>query len=65
MNLLRHDPFWMAQIDQVDITPTDTFELIPKLGNQVIRFGNADNYEEKFNKLLAFYKQVQTKIRLE
>ncbi|HXS55088.1 MAG TPA: hypothetical protein VN726_03125 [Hanamia sp.] len=54
-------PFWMAQIDQVDITANRTFELIPKLGNQVIRFGNADNYNEKFNKLLAFYKKVQTR----
>ncbi|MDQ2718990.1 MAG: hypothetical protein M3Z26_04410 [Bacteroidota bacterium] len=55
------NPFWMAQIDQIDITPAGTFELIPKLGNQIIRFGSANNYEEKFNKLLAFYKQVQTK----
>jgi len=55
-------PFWMAQIDQVDITPALTFELTPKLGNQIIRFGDADNCEQKFNKLLAFYKQVQTKI---
>ncbi len=58
---IGNDLFWMAQIDQVDMTPSGTFELIPKLGNQVIRFGNADNYEEKFNKLLAFYKQVQTR----
>jgi cell division protein FtsQ len=55
-------PFWMAQIDQVDITPTATFELIPKLGNQVIRFGDISNYKEKFNKLLAFYQQVQTAV---
>lgn len=56
-----NNPFWMAQIEQIDITPSRSFELIPKLGSQVIRFGNADNYKEKFNKLLAFYKQVQTK----
>lgn len=55
------DPFWMAQIEQVDITPSHTFELIPKLGKQVIRFGSAANYKEKFNKLLAFYKQVETR----
>lgn len=55
-------PFWMAQIDQVDITPEATFELIPKLGNQIIRFGDASNYEGKFNKLLVFYKKVQTTI---
>jgi cell division protein FtsQ len=54
--------FWMAQIDQVDITPENTFVLIPKLGNQIIRFGNADNCEKKFSKLFAFYKQVQAKI---
>src|SRR5665647_1866073 len=58
---IGNDPFWMAQIDQIDITPERTFELVPKLGNQVIRFGNGDNYEEKFNKLFAFYKQVQTR----
>ncbi|MEO6136403.1 MAG: hypothetical protein ABIP35_14690 [Ginsengibacter sp.] len=56
------DPFWMAQIDQIDITPSRSFELIPKLGNQVIRFGNIENYKEKFNKLFAFYKEVQTRV---
>jgi cell division protein FtsQ len=55
-------PFWMAQIDQIDISNEGHFDLIPKLGNQVIRFGDADNYEQKFNKLLAFYKQVETKV---
>ena len=59
---IGNDPFWMAQIDQVDISAVYTFELIPKLGNQVIRFGSIDSYEQKFNTLLAFYKQVQTKI---
>jgi cell division protein FtsQ len=52
----------MAQIDQIDITSAADFEMVPKLGNQVIRFGDANNYQEKFNKLLAFYKQVQTRI---
>lgn len=58
---IGNHPFWMAQIEQIDITPLRTFELIPKLGGQVIRFGDTENYKEKFNKLLAFYKQVQTK----
>jgi cell division protein FtsQ len=58
---IASDPFWMAQIDQVNITPQRTFELIPKLGNQLVRFGNTDDYREKFNKLLAFYIQVQTR----
>ncbi|MEO6820838.1 MAG: hypothetical protein ABI266_05785 [Ginsengibacter sp.] len=60
-DFIAHDPFWMAQIEQVDITPFYTFELTPKLGNQIIRFGNGDNYKDKFNVLLAFYRQIQTK----
>ncbi len=55
-------PFWMAQIDQVDISSKGNFDLIPKLGNQVIHFGDASDYEQKFNKLLAFYKKVETKV---
>lgn len=53
--------FWMAQIDQIDITPEHEFTMVPKLGNQLIMFGNADNYGEKFNKLMAFYKKVQAR----
>lgn len=59
---ILNDPFWMAQIDQVDITTDETFEMIPKVGNQIIVFGKADNYEEKFGNLLTFYKQVATKV---
>lgn len=56
------DSFWMAQVEQVDITPNNTFELVPKLGNQVIIFGSANNYKEKFNNLLLFYKNVESRI---
>jgi cell division protein FtsQ len=55
------DPFWMAQIDQVDISVGRTFDLIPKLGNQVIHFGKAEKYHEKFDNLLCFYRQVLSK----
>jgi len=55
------DPFWMAQIEQVDISPARTFDLIPKLGTQIIHFGKAENYHEKFSNLLCFYRQVLSK----
>ena len=58
--ILQND-FWMAQIEQVDIRPSGEFDLIPKLGSQVIHFGNAENCEQKFNRLLCFYKQVLAK----
>ena len=56
------DSFWMAQIEQVDITPQRSFEMIPKIGNQVIIFGPVENYKEKFNNLLIFYKNVLSKV---
>lgn len=56
------DSFWMAQIDQVNILGDGTFKITPKIGNQVIVFGTADNYNEKFNNLLLFYKKIQSKV---
>jgi len=55
---IQNDPFLMAMIDQVDITAKNKFELIPKLGDQIILFGDATNIDKKFNKLKLFYKNV-------
>ena len=58
---IQKDPFRMALIDQVDITPQRLFEMVPKIGNLLIVFGDAANVEEKFNKLQLFYQQVMVK----
>jgi len=58
---LQADPFWMGMIEQVDITPRRTFELLPKIGNTIIVFGDASNATEKLRKLLVFYKKVMAK----
>lgn len=55
------DAFWNAQIGQVDITADRKFELIPVIGDHVIRIGTAENIEEKLSRLLLFYKQVMSK----
>ncbi|MFT3845291.1 MAG: hypothetical protein QM725_09575 [Lacibacter sp.] len=57
--ILKND-FWMAQVDQVNVNNYE-FELIPKLGNHVILFGDGTNIEAKFSRLLLFYKKVMTK----
>lgn len=58
---IQKDSFGMALIDQVDITPQRNFEMIPKLGNTIIVFGDASDVEEKLKKLLLFYRQVMAK----
>jgi len=58
---IQKDTFRTAIIDQVDITAQRNFEMIPKIGNAVIVFGDANNLDEKFNKLQLFYQQVMVK----
>jgi len=58
---IQKDSFRMAMIEQVDLTPGRIFEMIPKIGNQLIVFGDATDVEEKFNKLQLFYKEVMVK----
>jgi cell division protein FtsQ len=59
-------PFWSSQVAQVDLVSYGTggsleFELVPLIGNHVIRIGTADAIEQKFARLYTFYKQVLAK----
>ena len=58
---LQKDSFSMAMIEQVDITPQRIFEMIPKIGNQLIVFGDATDVEAKLSKLKLFYKEIMVK----
>jgi len=58
---LQNDPFNMAMIDQIDITPQRTFDMVPKIVNTIIVFGSAKNAVEKLDKLRLFYKQIIVK----
>ncbi len=55
---LLQDSFWMAQIDQVDISPAREFEMVPKVGNHTVIFGNGEEIGTKFRKLYIFYDEV-------
>ena len=58
---ILNDPFWMAEIEQVAITPKRTFQMVPVIGNHIIEFGDANDFEGKFHRLLLFYKEVSAK----
>jgi len=55
---LQEDSFMLALVQQVDITPSRAFELVPYIGNQVIVLGDAQNLDEKFRKLSLFYRNM-------
>ena len=60
-NYIMSDPLWKAQVAQVDIGTDGNFEMVPVVGNHFVRFGNAEELDKKFNRLLVFYQQVLSK----
>jgi len=62
---INADSFLTAQVAQIDITSQGTYEIIPVLGDQLIRIGDAQDLDEKFEKLKSFYKQVWAKTGFE
>ncbi len=56
-----NDPFWSQQLEQISINEESEIELIPRVGNHRILLGNGMNLEEKFWKLMIFYKEGLSK----
>ena len=54
--------FWNAQVGEIDITTDRKFELIPVIGDHIIRLGDGENVQEKLDKLYVFYKQIMSKV---
>jgi cell division protein FtsQ len=58
---ITKDKFLKAQIEQIYVEPNGEFELIPRIGDHTIILGGPDNLEEKFERLLVFYRQGLSK----
>lgn len=54
--IYEHD-FLKSQIEQIYVAQNGEFELVPKVGRQLIIFGDIDNMENKFDKLIVFYQE--------
>ena len=57
-SFVEESKFWSSQIEQVYVTHDSNMQLIPRVGSQVIEFGNADYMEEKFRRLQIFYEKA-------
>jgi len=58
VDYINDDDFWSAQIDQIYVDSNDEINLIPRVGNQLIHLGTAENFEGKLRNLEAFYSEV-------
>ena len=54
---LQKDDFWNAQIEQINVVAGHEIELVPRVGNHIIRFGTMEHMKEKFDKLQKFYEK--------
>lgn len=58
---IKSNPFWLSQISEIDMTPEPNFELVPVVGNHLVKIGDAENLDQKFHRLFLFYKSVLSK----
>jgi len=58
VNYIRGHSFWNQTIDQLTMTRDGRVTLVPHVGNHTVRLGRTDDYEEKLNNLLVFYREA-------
>jgi cell division protein FtsQ len=56
------DSFWSSQVAQLDFTPAGDWEMVPVVGDHVVKLGNLDQMEEKLRRIWIFYEQVIAKV---
>ena len=59
-SFILSDPFWMAQIEAVNINADNSFELTPQVGNHVVMLGDRSDWSNVFTKLKTFYQYINT-----
>lgn len=59
LKFIQKDAFWKAQLAEMQIDAKGKVIFMPQVGTQTIEFGKPEEVEQKFKKLLVFYKKVQ------
>ena len=54
---INKDRFLSAQIDQIYVNAIGELSMVPRVGEQIILFGNAGDYQVKFRNLKALYTE--------
>lgn len=57
-NFIAADSLWDSQIEQLFVNELGQIELVPRVGKQKLIVGNAQDIDDKFNKLRIFYQNV-------
>lgn len=55
-NMLVKNEFWQNQIEQINVLPDGTLEIVPRVGEHIIYLGSPANMEKKLERLEKFYR---------
>jgi cell division protein FtsQ len=58
IEFINEDPFWKAQVAQLDIQKNGKIIIYPQVTGQLVEFGKPENLQVKFKKLKVFYKEI-------
>lgn len=60
-SFIEKDSFWTANTEQIFVNSSQELELIPRIGNHRIIIGDTTNLDDKFARLMVFYKEGLSK----
>jgi len=58
ITFINDDTFWKAQVAQLDISRDGEIRILPQVTGQMVEFGKPEGIEQKFSKLMIFYKKI-------
>ncbi|NQZ76022.1 MAG: cell division protein FtsQ [Ekhidna sp.] len=61
LTFIEQNEFWSAQIAHLHLKRDGEIDMYPQVTKQVVEFGKPEDLENKFSKLLTFYKEILPK----
>lgn len=58
LQYIDQNPFWKAQVAQIEINKNNEMTIYPQVGKQIISFGTPEDYRTKFRNLKIFFKKI-------
>ena len=58
INYINNDKFFSKIISEIEINSNKNIIIHPQFSKQKIIFGYPDNFEDKFEKIILFYKKI-------
>jgi len=58
VNTINESEFWTDQIEQIWIDEDENIDIIPRVGNHIVRIGRPENFDRKLHYLETLYREA-------